>query len=540
MHRAAYILAGFTLLSSILAFLRDRVLAFTFGAGPELDVYYAAFRIPDLLFIMVASLVSAYILIPELITRDEDSQRSYIDTILVGFSAGISIVGLLSFIAAPVVLPLLFSSFTPEMTEQLVQLTRIMLLQPIILGFSNIFAALTQMRSRYVLYATTPLLYNVGIITGVIFLYPIFGMAGLAWGVVGGALLHMGIQVPSIVRDGFLQRVPQFREARAFVRTIFVSLPRTLALSLNQISILVLTVFAGGLAAGSIAVFNFAYNLQAVPLALIGSSYSVAAFPMLARVFQSGDRAAFVVQVSIAARHIIFWTLPIIALLVVLRAHIVRVILGTGAFDWTDTRLTAAAFALFLLSLTAHALMLLLARGYYAAGRSSVPLIVNGVTVVSALVLTVLLLNVFSRGDTLFFIEALLRVEDVPGIAMLALPLAYSLSAIGGTAMIIILFERHFGGFAKRVARVFGESVAAAGVGGAAAYAILSVLGGISAATTFISVLLHGSLAGLAGVVGAAVVFALLGSKELTETLEILRRRMVRKPTVVSSGETEL
>lgn len=540
MHRAAYILAGFAFLSSLLAFLRDRLLAHTFGAGTELDIYYAAFRIPDVLFIAIASLVSAYILIPELVKRSEEKQHDYIDTVVIGFSVIMAAVGLGAYLLAPFFIPLLFPAFEAANLEQLITLTRIMLLQPVLLGFSNVLAAITQVRSRYTLYALTPLLYNLGIIGGVLFLYPLWGLSGIAWGVVIGALMHAGIQIPSILRDGFLRTLPRFSEKMAFLRTVSASLPRTLALSLNQITMLVLTVLAGGLAAGSITVFTFAFNLQQVPLAIIGSSYSVAAFPVLARMFSSGDRAAFVAQVAIAARHIIFWSLPAIALMVVLRAHIVRVILGTGAFDWTDTRLTAAAFALFLISLTAHALMLLLARVYYATGRSFVPLIVNGVTAAIAVASAGALLYVFSTERTLSFVEPLLRVEGVPGTTVLALPFAYSVAALVGIVLTIILFERHFGGLVARVKRVFGESVAAAIAGGGVAYGVLSVVGGISAATTFVSVLAHGMVAGIAGLVAAGATFALLGSTELREMFESFRRRVSRKRPVVSSGELEL
>ena len=99
------------------------------------------------------------------------------------------------------------------------------------------------------------------------------------------------------------------------------------------------------MAAGSVAIFQFALNLQSVPLAIIGMSYSVAAFPVLADLFAKKEQTAFNHHVLTAFRHIIFWSLPIIALVIVLRAQIVRVVLGSGAFDWADTRLTAAVLA---------------------------------------------------------------------------------------------------------------------------------------------------------------------------------------------------
>lgn len=200
LHSAAYILAGAAFLSSLLALARDRLLAHTFGAGPELDVYYAAFRIPDLIFVATGALVSVYILIPELARRTETDQRRYLDAILASFSLFAALVALIAAVIAPPILAHLYPQLAIGHLCELTSLTRIMLLQPFLLGISNIFAAVTQSRGRYTLYAISPLLYNLGIIAGVALLYPIFGLAGLAWGVVAGALLHASIQVPKIGR----------------------------------------------------------------------------------------------------------------------------------------------------------------------------------------------------------------------------------------------------------------------------------------------------------------------------------------------------
>ncbi|KKW17411.1 MAG: Integral membrane protein MviN [Candidatus Kaiserbacteria bacterium GW2011_GWA1_50_28] len=277
--------APFPLLSSLLALLRDRLFAHTFGAGYELDIYYAAFRIPDLLFVAIGALVSVYILIPELVSRGKDGEKDYIDTIVTGFSVLAVAVAGLAALLAPSILEILFPRFVESgHIEILVTLTRIMLLQPILLGLSNILAAITQVRARYGLYALSPILYNLGIIGGIVLLYPLWGLPGLAWGVVIGASFHLGIQVPSIVADGFFLRIPRIVESRALLRTVLISVPRALALSVNQIAFVGLTALAATLAPGSIAVFMFAFNLNNVPLSIIGASYSVAAFPTLAAV----------------------------------------------------------------------------------------------------------------------------------------------------------------------------------------------------------------------------------------------------------------
>ena len=371
LQAAAYVLAGAALLSSVLALGRDRLLAHLFGAGPTLDLYYAAFRIPDLIFVGTGALVSVYVLIPELARRSEREQKEYLDTIIAAFSLFACIISGLAALFAPWALTRLFPTIVMNGgLPDLVFLTRIILLQPIFLGLSNILAAVTQSRNRYTLYSISPLLYNFGIIIGVGIFYKIIGISGLAWGVAFGALLHVGVQIPSLVSDGFLRSIPRIRDVSALTTTIFISLPRALALSMNQLAFLGLTALAGLLAPGSIAIFVLAYNLQAVPLSIIGASYSVAAFPTLAAALSRGETENFIVHIATAARYVFFWTFPAIGLIITLRAYLVRVILGSGNFDWTDTRLTAAVFALFSLSLVAQGLSLLLIRGYYAAGRT--------------------------------------------------------------------------------------------------------------------------------------------------------------------------
>lgn len=544
LERAVSILAGAAILSSLLALLRDRLFAHTFGAGAELDIYYAAFRIPDLLFVAIGALVSVYILIPELVRRGKDGEKDYIDTVITGFSILAVMVAGLAALLAPAILGALFPRFVESgHIELLVTLTRIMLLQPILLGLSNILAAITQVRTRYGLYALSPILYNLGIIGGVVLLYPFLGLPGLAWGVVIGAGFHLGIQIPSIVADGFFLRIPRIVEPRALARTVSISVPRALALSVNQIAFVGLTALAATLAPGSIAVFMFAFNLNNVPLSIIGASYSVAAFPTLAAAYASGQKNEFVRHVAIAARHVLFWSLPVIALIIVLRAHIVRVVLGSGAFDWTDTRLTSAALALFSLSLAAQGLTLLLVRGYYAAGRTLVPLLVALSGALGTLVSGVLYIRAFQNASVLNFVEAILRVEDIPGTSVMSLALAYASISILATFILALLFEYQFGGFFSAVRRTFFESILAALAGGAGAYMTLVAVGPLTLTSTLVSVFLRGFAGGVIGIIVTTLAYWLLRNREFKETVEAIRSKLWRTPktegeiTVAASAE---
>lgn len=541
MHAAAYLLGASALISALLALLRDRIFAHTFGAGEILDVYFAAFRIPDLLFVLVASLFSAYVLIPEIARRgDQRAIARYLNVIFLGYGILMVLISVLAFFAAPYVLKLFYGNlYDGAYHDEFLFLTRLLLLQPIFLGASNIFAAVTQHTNRYALYALTPLIYNASIIIGVLLLYPHFSLAGIGIGVVCGALLHAGIQIPSAMRTGFVAFGAGREMLSALWETIRVSLPRTLALSAGQMLIFALLAMASAMERGSIAITMLALNLQAVPLSIIGASYSVAAFPALSKMFARGDMETFVDQIVAATRHIIFWSLPMMALFIVLRAHIVRAVLGSGAFDWTDTKLTAGALALFITALLPQSLSLLFARGFYATGRSYLPLFVatvgGGVGYITAL----FLLNGIQQGDLALFMAELLRVPFNPSMEVLALPLAYAVSAWVGCIVLVAAFEWHFRGVLRGIARTVWEAATAAGIGGAAAYTILFFMGEITPLDGLVPVITHALVAGIGGIFITVSVYALVGSRELREMTQTLMAR-VRPAAHPSSSEEQL
>ena len=493
LHEAAYVLAVFAIASQVLALLRDRIFTSQFGAGEVLDVYYAAFRIPDFIFVSVASLVSLSVLIPfltEKLNSSKSEAREFINSIFSIFALVIISVSAVAFVFAPDILSRLFPGLVDAgKFSDLILITRIILLQPILLGFSSLLASVVHVYQRFILYAISPLLYNIGIIFGVLVLYPSYGSAGLGIGVVIGALLHLLIQIPFILKQGFLPKFSLGNRLKTIKKVMLLSLPRTLALSANQIALIMLFSFASLITVGSIAVFNLSFNLQSVPLAIIGASYSVAAFPTLVRLYTNGDREAFFSHVTIAARHIIFWSIPAIVLFIVLRAQIVRVILGSGEFTWTDTRLTAASLAFFAISLLAQSLVLLFVRCYYAAGKTLKPLIINVFSSILVIVFAYILLRVFNSYDTFrYFIESLLRVEGIEGTGVLMLPLSYSLALIINASLFWILFQRDFSKFSATLSNTFFESLSAAVVMGFVVHQFLNIFDDIFDLNTFFGI----------------------------------------------------
>ena len=317
LHQAAYILALFAIGSQILAVVRDRLLAHLFGAGSELDLYYAAFRIPDLMYVLFASVLSVYVLLPFVSRYTEEggakSGAAVISQIFSVFLILYSIIALVLALTATLYVPLLFPGFVDK-AALLATLIQILMFQAFLLGVSSLCGVVTQIGHRFVLYAISPLLYNLSIIFGVVVLYPFMGLSGLVSGVVIGAFLHLAIQLPLVLRSEY-----RFGITTSFdwilLRDIFaVSVPRALTLSVNQIVLLILTSIASTMAVGSVSVFQFAFNLQSVPLAVIGMSYSVAAFPTLSTLLAKKKIHEFNNQLLTALRHIVFWAVPISAL----------------------------------------------------------------------------------------------------------------------------------------------------------------------------------------------------------------------------------
>lgn len=537
LHQAAYLLGFFALLSTLLALFRDRLLASAFGASEMLDIYYAAFRIPDIVFVSIASLVSVFILVP-LLTQTETEEDKH--QLIGGVVASFSLIMLVATALLWVFMPQLLQAFFPSLLEggtTLITISRILLIQPILLGFSGILASITQVNGRYLVYAIAPLLYNISIIFGILVFYPIAGLAGIAYGVVLGAFLHMGVQLPFSIRMGYLRPGAIRVHMKEFLRIVSISIPRTLSITANQIALLVLVIMSATLGAGAVSIFSLAFNLQAAPLSIIGASYSVAAFPTLARFLSRGETNHFCEQMITASRHIIFWSVPLMVLVIVLRAHIVRVVLGAGAFDWSDTRLTAAALALFIVSLTAQALSLLFVRGYYAAGETVKPLVINVGTALGIIGGAYALVWLFNTNEVWrFFIEHLLRVEDIPGTEVLMLPLSYAVFSIINIIIFSISFERDFGLLRTRLRKTLFESFSAAVVAGFAAHQALEALNSVFDIDTFIGVFLIGFIGGIVGIIAGVIVLRALGNKELQEVSKALHTKFWQYAPIFSTG----
>ncbi|MDR3571864.1 MAG: lipid II flippase MurJ [Candidatus Pacebacteria bacterium] len=540
MHEAAYLLAAFAFASQFLGLVRDRTLAASFGANHTLDLYYAAFLVPNFIFSTVASLLSLYALMPVLSRLEEERKGlmiSFLRDLALVFILGMTFVSLIAYALAPFLAKLVSPGLAadPAMRGQLILLMRILLLQPILLGISNTISSLTQLRHRFVLYSISPLLYNLGIIFGALVLYPRFGIAGLGMGVVLGALLHVAVQVPFFLVERAEGKVELSRLSKLTKEILALSIPRTLALASNQISLLVITAIASLLVPGSIAVFNFAYNLQSVPLTIIGISYSVAAFPTFVRLYAQGAKDEFSRYAEAALRHIIFWSVPCTVFIIVLRAQLVRTVLGAGEFNWDATRLTAAALALFILSLLAQSGTFLISRAYYAIGNTKKPFYIGIADIAISIVSSLAFLSFFNEYPFFRdFIEALLRVDDIAGTSVLMLSLGYAFGSIAEFCIGYFYFVRDFKVSHENFNRLFFESFAASLIGGAASYGVLNATGQTGTINTTVGIFVQGLVAGLVGIGISIVILLILKNKELKEVFGAFKRKFADAPQIVA------
>ncbi|OHB09625.1 MAG: hypothetical protein A3G05_01135 [Candidatus Zambryskibacteria bacterium RIFCSPLOWO2_12_FULL_45_14] len=541
LNQAALLLGLFALLSQILAFLRDRLLAHIFGASAELDIYYAAFRIPDFLFVLAASVVSLSVLIPFIIEKEalgREDLRHFVDNVFSFFFVLMIVISVSTFFVLPFLSSAIFKGFSNEALAEVVFISRILLLSPIILGFSNLLGSLTQAYNRFTVYALSPLLYNTGIIVGIIFLAEKFGVTGVAIGVLIGACLHALIQVPFVVASGLFPRPIFSLDFGSILKVVRISFPRTLTLSMNQLSILFLTSLASFMASGSISIFSLSFNLQAVPISIIGVSYSLAAFPTLTRRFRENNLKAFLEQMTNTARLIIFWSLPLSALFIVTRAQIVRVILGSGLFDWEATRLTAASVALFALSSVFQSLLLLFMRGFYSAGFTKKPFVINMVSTGIIVASSYLLIKVFYFSENFrYFISTFLKVEDLPDSSVLMLPLGFTIGTIINCLWHWFAFEREFRGFSAGVLKTLLQSLGASAVIGLTAYTGLNIFAKVFDLTTLVGIFLQGFLSGVLAILVGIVLLVVVGNREVGDIWKALLGKFWKAKVIATDPE---
>jgi putative peptidoglycan lipid II flippase len=504
---ATAVLAIAYLVSQVFALLRDRTLAAHFGAGDITDVYFAAFKIPDLIFslLILGTLSSAFIpIFTQYLNKDgEDREEAWgVVNSLVNIGIVILAVVLLgAAVAAPMLVKIVAPGFGPEKQQMVISMMRVMLLSPLFFGISNLAGGILNSFKNYLAYAVAPILYNCGIIIGAVWLVPKFGYVGLAYGVVLGAFLHMLIQLPGVFAHGYRYQWHFNWHHPALKRMALLMIPRTMGLAVGQLNEVVNTVIASGLGVGSVAVLNWAYGLYSVPLSVFGISFAIAVFPVLAEKYNLNQLDDFKDNVVRVGRQIIFFIIPTMVLYWLLRAQIVRIVLGAGQFNWENTRFTISVLAFMTFGMIATCLIPLLARAFYALQDTRTPLIVSAVSLVVNVVTALML---------------------IPYLHVVGLAAALSVSSLINLAMLLVVLNKRLAGFPwGAIFGVMVKMIAGAGAMGGVGYLMLQVMNLIVNTHTFF---------GLLSQTLVTVVVATLAYLVMTKFLRVEEVAMITSP----------
>jgi putative peptidoglycan lipid II flippase len=483
---AAIIISAAGLLSDVAGVVRDRILAHTFSAGPVTDAYFAAFKIPDLIFnlLIVGALSAGFIpTFTKIFYRNNNDRAGawqLVNNIINILGILLIVLCGLGIIFAPFLTKIITPGFTGEQLALTTSFTRIMFLSPLILGVSMVMGGVLQSLRQFVLYSIAPIFYNLGIIIGAtLLIHTPLGLLGLPVGVIFGALCHAGIQIYGAYKAGYRW---QWRFNIKDKETLLVGklmIPRTMGVAITQVNTVVVTMLASLLPAGSIAVFGYAHNLQSVPTGLIGIPFALAVFPFLSQMVAEKNGEAFIKHLAATTRQILFFIIPVSIIMLLLRAQIVRVILGSGAFDWNATIATADALAFFALGLFAQSLIPLYARAFYALSNTKTPFTLGVI------------------AELIAIIAALLLMKPL-GVAGLAL--ASSIGVILNLGMLIIALRNLAGNLEETKMLHLLFRLAIAGLVMAVVIQTLKYpLSNVLDLNRFWGILLHGTISGTLG-----------------------------------------
>lgn len=461
--RAGLILSAAYLASRLLGYARTVVLGAMFGTGPELDAFFAAFRVPDLIFQIVAAGAMGSALVPVLaglLAHDERAHAWRVVATLVNLLLlAMTTLAVLAFIAAPVIVRILAPGFDDAGLARTTQLTRIMLAAPIFLSLGAIATATLNAEGRFTAAAMAPIVYNLGMIGGAVLLGPSLGVAGLSIGVVVGAAGHLAIQLPAVRRLGFRPMRRIDLEDRAARRVLVLLGPRALGLGAAQFTFIVMTALASGLGPGAISSYSIAFALLQIPIGVIGVPLGVVLLPAMSREHARGSVSSYVGLVTRSVRLLVFVMVPIAAIGIALRTPLVELLFGYGQFDTSSVATTAGVLSFFLLGLPAHASIAVLARAFYARQDTRTP------------VMAAMLAVAVNTGLGVIFVGPL----GLPGLA-----LAIAIAAWIEAGTLLIVLARHVPTFDRfGIGRVLVESVGAgvaAAVVGTTAAAVLASL----------------------------------------------------------------
>lgn len=503
----------FFVLSRVAGLVREVVIGAQFGTSPELDAYLAAFRIPDILFQLVAGGALGSAFIPTFAgywTRGERRASWLLFSRVINLVTLFLLVvaGAVAFYAQPLVEWIVAPGFTLEQQLLTVHLMRWMLLSTIIFGASGLIMGALNAVQHFLLPAAAPVFYNLSIIVSALVLVPHMGINGLIVGVLVGAFLHFVIQLPGLYRVGAIYQPALSLTDRGVREVMRLMGPRVLGLFFVQMHFLVNTILASGLTPGSLSALNYAWLLMLLPQGIFAQSIATAIFPTFAAQIASGNVPAMRTTFGQILRTIFFLTIPAAVGLYLLRYPLIAVLLERREFTAESTALVAYALQFYAIGLVAHAVVEITVRAFYALHDTWTPVVIG----IGAMIVNILL--------SLWWVDSLQH----GGLA-----LANSLATTGEMFLLLWLLRSKIGGIeSRRVTLAVGRHLLAA-------LAMTIGIGGLLfwLSDTFTGINLNGTMMLVVALVSiplAALLYGgvslLLRSEELTPVVQIVRRKV--------------
>lgn len=509
--RAGLIVAGAFFLSRILGWVRLVVITNMFGAGADLDAYFAAFRLPDAIFELVAAGALSSAMIPVLASlyqRDEEMRAwRVVSTVLNVMLVALVAMAVLVGIFAPVIIPIIVPGFDAATTALTVDLTRIMLASPVLLAMGAVASSVLNSRGRFAASALAPSLYNVAIIGGAVLLGPTLGVVGLAIGVVVGAFFHIVVQLVPLFGEGFRYGNSDLSDSQSR-QVLRLMAPRAVGLLANQVTFIVATALATSVALGAVTSYSIAWTVMQIPLGVLVFPLGVVLLPAMSRAIASESTRDFGELVVRSVRLLLYMTLFATAVGFVLREQTIALLFDRG-LNAQDIQVTSDTLGVLLFGLGGYSMVIVFARAFYSGQDTRTPVLTALVDMAVAISVSVLTVGTL-------------------GLVGIALGLALA-GWVEATTLGVLLWRRTPGAGVERVVRPLLLFAVGAALAGLAAYGIVQLTNPmIGPLPGKVALLAQMSVATLAGLIVYAVYTVLLRIPELQQLVTLLRSMLKR------------
>ena len=428
MFSSALLLAFMIVISRLFGFLRYRILAGYFSTE-QLDIFFASFRIPDLVFelLITGALTSSFIPIYIQYQNNKEDLRTNISSIINVICIVLIVCIIILLLFLDPLIYLITPGYSSTKINEIITYSRFLLIGQLpFLVLGNILTGIGQANKIFLLSALAPIIYNLGIIISIVLFAGNLYLLAPVVGVILGASLFFVIQLPLLAKSDFnysfiLKRTEGLKK---FVR---ITIPRIVSVLVAQIDAtvdLTLTTFLG---AGSYTIFYFAQHFQLLPVSVIGISFGQASLPYLSEIYQEGKMEEFKRIIIDSILNLFFLVIPIMSFFIFARTPLIRLFFGGEKFDWASTVQTAITLSFFSLSIPAHTIYYFLTRCYYAFLDTKTPFFVG---LASILINTII---------SLFFIIIL-------KLPVWSLAISFSISMTINSAVLFYLLYKKLGG----------------------------------------------------------------------------------------------